>query len=833
MSLLAAHTALTGSVLGLVHDTVRPLNARKLVCTRAKKNASSPGEGESSGQEGKLNAGGLPSFLPFPTSKTTKQEPQQSSGTVRLQRPTPPGRNKAQQPEGLFASLPFAGFGFPKQGPKESQTVFVAGASGRLGIRIVHQLAAAGFRVRAGVRSEEKAERLLNQLDVLGETLGPLSRQDEARIKCVLFDLEDPETLVPALGSASRVVCAVGAADADFLDLSAPRRIDYEGTERLIDVAASRGVQQFVLITSLGTGKVGFPASALNLFGGVLSWKRKAEEALERSGMPYLIVRPGGMERPKDNYKDTHNAIAAARDTLFGGNVSRLQVAELVTAALLSPELAENKTLELVADTKAPLVEYDVILSQIPQEIAQETREEGLSTAAELRSELGKAEESLAFARQRLAQVRESIAELQSSVKEKRASAKQIQKEQMSVIDEASKTEKEIQRLRSVEQSAMLNSLVAKAISSEAQRAQREGVVLSRQELVALKENALRELTEATKRADSAEQSTKQAKKKVQDVAQDRDGRKQGAATEDKASKEGGFPSVVSFMEALSFAPKPPVEQNVVASEEPEMDVQGGRDTTGGFFSGISNFFQPEGTVYVDEVVASPSEVETVAESEPETKPKKASRTSIRAEKAARNAARERKSRTEPPFPEQSERSPETSTDEQQPEIQLPSFGGRFGEAFKAFSLPTLPAVPAAPEASLLAEEALEAQKAEQEKIDNAVVQAEAAEEKREEKSDVISQQQKDLENALNSMFSWLSPPQELRSDPPPAASTTSKAESEGSTVAPSSPPPVIEQPVENERVEAEAPSKSETGEQSNVEEAREWIAAWRRRQSS
>ena len=31
----------------------------------------------------------------------------------------------------------------------------------------------------------------------------------------------------------------------------------------------------------------------LNLFGGVLVFKRKAEEALEASGMPYTIVRPG------------------------------------------------------------------------------------------------------------------------------------------------------------------------------------------------------------------------------------------------------------------------------------------------------------------------------------------------------------------------------------------------------------------------------------------------------------------------------------------------------------------------------------------------------------
>ena len=86
-------------------------------------------------------------------------------------------------------------------------------------------------------------------------------------------------------------------------------------------------------------------AGALNLFGGVLIQKRRAEKALEDSGLPYVIVRPGGMERPTDDYKRTHNVRLETRDQLFGGQVSRLQVAELVSAAVASPELAENKVL--------------------------------------------------------------------------------------------------------------------------------------------------------------------------------------------------------------------------------------------------------------------------------------------------------------------------------------------------------------------------------------------------------------------------------------------------------------------------------------------------------
>lgn len=62
-------------------------------------------------------------------------------------------------------------------------------------------------------------------------------------------------------------------------------------------------------------------AAVLNLFGGILIQKRRAEVALEGSGLNYVIVRPGGMERPTDQYKATHNVTLAPKDTLFGGQV--------------------------------------------------------------------------------------------------------------------------------------------------------------------------------------------------------------------------------------------------------------------------------------------------------------------------------------------------------------------------------------------------------------------------------------------------------------------------------------------------------------------------------
>lgn len=49
------------------------------------------------------------------------------------------------------------------------------------------------------------------------------------------------------------------------------------------------------------------------------------------------------MERPGDDFKATHNITIAERDTTFGGQISRLQVAELIGTAIARTELAENK----------------------------------------------------------------------------------------------------------------------------------------------------------------------------------------------------------------------------------------------------------------------------------------------------------------------------------------------------------------------------------------------------------------------------------------------------------------------------------------------------------
>ena len=58
-----------------------------------------------------------------------------------------------------------------------------------------------------------------------------------------------------------QVVSAIGAAESQPFDVGAPKRIDGDAAIRLVNVAAQSGVQQFTMVTALGTGKFGWPAS--------------------------------------------------------------------------------------------------------------------------------------------------------------------------------------------------------------------------------------------------------------------------------------------------------------------------------------------------------------------------------------------------------------------------------------------------------------------------------------------------------------------------------------------------------------------------------------------
>ncbi|HEY9845420.1 MAG TPA: SDR family oxidoreductase [Candidatus Caenarcaniphilales bacterium] len=204
---------------------------------------------------------------------------------------------------------------------------FVAGATGQTGRQVVQELVTRNIPVRALVRDLEKAKSVL---------------PSEAEL--VLGDVLQPSSLSAAMADSTVLICATGAAPS-FNPLS-PYQVDYEGTKNLVDVAKNKGIEQFVYVSSLCTSQFFHP---LNLFWLILVWKKRAEEYIQKSGLVYTIVRPGGLKNEETNAA----IVMSAADTLFEGSIPRRKVAQVCVNALFQPA-AQNKVVEIVAKPEAP-----------------------------------------------------------------------------------------------------------------------------------------------------------------------------------------------------------------------------------------------------------------------------------------------------------------------------------------------------------------------------------------------------------------------------------------------------------------------------------------------
>ncbi|CAM0151504.1 unnamed protein product [Urochloa decumbens] len=310
-----------------------------------------------------------------PSPRLLKVKQQRSS--ISSSSNSSPGAGRSRSRSRASASASSSAATPPPQKEKERDLVFVAGATGRVGSRAVRELIKLGFRVRAAVRNAERASSLVQSVQQL-KLDGDAAISPVEKLEIVECDLEKQprDGIAKAIGKASLVVCSIGASEKEILDVTGPYRIDYMATSNLVQAATAAKVEHFILVTSLGTNKIGFPAFLLNLFWGVLCWKRRAEEALIASGIPYTIIRPGGMERPTDAFKETHNLVAAAEDTYVGGLVSNLQVAELIGCMAKNRRAAYCKVVEVVAETTAPLLPMDQLLSAIPSKREPPAEEE-------------------------------------------------------------------------------------------------------------------------------------------------------------------------------------------------------------------------------------------------------------------------------------------------------------------------------------------------------------------------------------------------------------------------------------------------------------------------
>lgn len=213
---------------------------------------------------------------------------------------------------------------------------FVAGATGQTGRRIVEELVKRNISVRALVRNLETAREIL---------------PPEAEL--VTGDVLNAASLAELIGDCTVLLCATGAKPS--FDPTGPYKVDYEGTKNLVDAAKIKGIEHFVLVTSLCVSNFFHP---LNLFWLILVWKKQAEEYLQKSGLTYTIVRPGGLK----NEDNTDAIVMESADKLFDGSIPRTKVAQVCVEALFQPA-SRNKIVEIVAKSEAQTKTFDQLFA--------------------------------------------------------------------------------------------------------------------------------------------------------------------------------------------------------------------------------------------------------------------------------------------------------------------------------------------------------------------------------------------------------------------------------------------------------------------------------------
>ena len=227
------------------------------------------------------------------------------------------------------------------------QRLAVSGASGKTGWRVVEEALQRGMSVRAIVRPDS----------MLPPALAAAER--DQRLDVQRLDLNSGETLLHALKGCTALVIATGARPS--INLAAPLQVDAAGVQSQVQACRAVGLQRVVLVSSLCAGRWLHP---LNLFGLILVWKRLGERWLERSGLDWTVVRPGGLSED-DGRAEAEGVVFTAGNLQQSSSIPRRLVARVCLDALESPT-AIGRIIEITSSPDQPLRSLQQWLEESP-----------------------------------------------------------------------------------------------------------------------------------------------------------------------------------------------------------------------------------------------------------------------------------------------------------------------------------------------------------------------------------------------------------------------------------------------------------------------------------
>jgi len=207
--------------------------------------------------------------------------------------------------------------------------VAITGASGKTGYRVAEEAIAAGYQVRLIVRQHSEIPDSIKGCEryVLSDTNGI--------------------TLDYALKGCEGLVIATGARPS--IDLTGPAKVDYLNIQKQVESCKRQKLRRVILVSSLCAGKLIHP---LNLFGLILFWKRLGERSLQKSGLDWTVIRPGGLNENETNINN-QNILFSGEKTQEDGSIPRRLVAKSCIEALKTKESIE-KIIEITSNEENP-----------------------------------------------------------------------------------------------------------------------------------------------------------------------------------------------------------------------------------------------------------------------------------------------------------------------------------------------------------------------------------------------------------------------------------------------------------------------------------------------
>ncbi|KAF3330537.1 NAD(P)H-binding [Carex littledalei] len=244
-------------------------------------------------------------------------------------------------------------------------TVLVTGAGGRTGQIAYKKLKERPekFTARGLVRTDESKNKVGGADDVFVGDIRNIESVSQAfqGIDALIILTSAVPKMKPGFDPSKG-----GRPEFYFEDGSYPEQVDWIGQKNQIDTAKEAGVKQIVLVGSMGGTDVNHPLNSIGN-GNILVWKRKAEQYLADSGIPYTIIRAGGLQ---DKDGGVRELLIGKDDELLKTEtrtISRADVAEVCIQALQYEE-AKEKAFDLASKPEGegtPTTDFRSLFSQV------------------------------------------------------------------------------------------------------------------------------------------------------------------------------------------------------------------------------------------------------------------------------------------------------------------------------------------------------------------------------------------------------------------------------------------------------------------------------------